>query len=1082
MASPTTLLGSSLAFDRTGQTLVAVEPDAISIVELGPGGQTTRLPIREARAVAAFADQLWIATHDDQLARIDHAGRPLGTVRALPFAARAMFQPAPCGPVAAVWSSNPALALIDDFGQLSATELGDVEIALPLTGRRFVTARGAKLTLPSGLATALPPNTTVLGGAVMADGKSVTLLAAHAGGRQLIVVSLGTGQIAQRCAILSSTVRLAIRRGLAIVQLESQVFRILDLHAGRELGTLRFDHDVDDFAVDPNGQRLAVRAGHGAIELHQLVDLLRRPVATIQAPPAAEPPDTISRDPTVEPDVITSAPRVEQPGSETSDDDRIARMLRRVAADIRGTRTIVSGGPEAIVRASDPALDPLPPRATAGLRGPLVCPALTALDPRSRPTEIDRALARHQLGRELRRVALWTLWAIAAAWDSRKLGYGNEGKHPYELEVGAILGMNQGFAGDYLAAAREQLAEHEHAIAGDVRWRAIETPIGAMTGELGLDPLAVDIVLVIAAAALWGEIARLYGILANDTGRATVDELLVQQVLEARHDRHSVAAALDPRGSLVRLGIVHMAAKRARPFAELTVDPVVLDRLRAVEPDLGPATTVRSADRDLASLDVPREVLEAALSALARPLPSADQSARGARIVVRGRVGSGRRTLSCTLAAQAGRDIAVIDALALPRAAELFVAELRRALQRAQLTGLVPCVVHLAEVAFDERPARDVAAEPLRLHPGSLLVIASPDETVPLGPGHLSIELAVLAETERRAVWTRALAEASLAVADVDALAARYKIGPGVIRRAVAAARDGVRVSDGDASPGIEAYIRQTRDTRLGQYARRVARLASWSSVVFPPDILDSLRELVARVRYGRQVYETWGMNRTMATSRGLTALFQGQPGTGKTLVAGVIARELGLDLYQVDLSKVMSKWIGETERNLATIFDAAEDGQVILLFDEADSLFAKRTEVRSSNDRYANLEVNYLLQRLDSFEGIAILTTNSGGSIDQAFKRRLSFRLSFPFPDEETRAELWRAHLPPELPTTGPLTLDTLARKYQLSGGYIRNACLRAAFLAAQDETSLHQHHLERAVALEFAELGKLSHSGAID
>ena len=151
-------------------------------------------------------------------------------------------------------------------------------------------------------------------------------------------------------------------------------------------------------------------------------------------------------------------------------------------------------------------------------------------------------------------------------------------------------------------------------------------------------------------------------------------------------------------------------------------------------------------------------------------------------------------------------------------------------------------------------------------------------------------------------------------------------------------------------------------------------------------------------------------------------------------------------------------------------------------MFDEADSLFAKRTEVRSSNDRYANLEVNYLLQRLDAFGGIAVLTTNSGNTIDQAFKRRLSFRLSFPFPDEDTREQLWRAHLPPELPVTGPLTLDTLARKYQLSGGYIRNACLRAAFLAAQDETSLHQHHLERAVALEYAELGKLSNGGAID
>jgi hypothetical protein len=255
---------------------------------------------------------------------------------------------------------------------------------------------------------------------------------------------------------------------------------------------------------------------------------------------------------------------------------------------------------------------------------------------------------------------------------------------------------------------------------------------------------------MIAAGALWGEIARLYGILVNDAGRAIVDELLVKQVLAPRYDRHSVAAALDPRGSLVRLGIVHVAAKRARPFAKLTVDQVVLDRLRAVEPDLGPAITVRTTDRDLSSLDIQRDVLEVAVAALAQALQSADRSSNAVRIAVRGMVGSGRRTLSCALAARAGRDIAVIDALALPRAADLFVAELRRSLRRAQLTGLVPCIAHLAEVSFDEHPACEVAAEPLRLHPGPIVVIASPDETVPFGPGHISIDLPLLAETERR--------------------------------------------------------------------------------------------------------------------------------------------------------------------------------------------------------------------------------------------------------------------------------------------------------------------------------------------
>jgi SpoVK/Ycf46/Vps4 family AAA+-type ATPase len=199
-------------------------------------------------------------------------------------------------------------------------------------------------------------------------------------------------------------------------------------------------------------------------------------------------------------------------------------------------------------------------------------------------------------------------------------------------------------------------------------------------------------------------------------------------------------------------------------------------------------------------------------------------------------------------------------------------------------------------------------------------------------------------------------------------------------------------------------------------------------------------------------------------------------------MVAGLIASELGLDLYQIDLSRIVSKWVGETEKHLSALFAAAEAGHAVILFDEADSLFSKRTDVKSSNDRYANLEVNYLLQRIDSFDGIAVLTTNFGSAIDPAFRRRVSFRLSFPFPDEEAREQLWRVHLPARLPIAGELDLGALARRFQLAGGYIRNACLRAAFLAAQEETTLAQRHLERAVQLEYQQVGKISTSGPVE
>jgi SpoVK/Ycf46/Vps4 family AAA+-type ATPase len=229
-------------------------------------------------------------------------------------------------------------------------------------------------------------------------------------------------------------------------------------------------------------------------------------------------------------------------------------------------------------------------------------------------------------------------------------------------------------------------------------------------------------------------------------------------------------------------------------------------------------------------------------------------------------------------------------------------------------------------------------------------------------------------------------------------------------------------------------------------------------------------------------VFEDWGFDAKLTSARGLTALFYGPPGTGKSMVAGLIARELGLELYRIDLSRVVSKWLGETEKNLAEVFDAAEDGQVVLLFDEADALFARRTEVKSSNDRYANLEVNYLLQRLDSFEGVAILTTNLDGSIDPAFKRRMSMRLQFPFPDEDIRKRLWAAHIPNATPVASDLDFGELARRFPLSGGYIRNSALRAAFIAAQERRPLAQEHLLRAIALEYRELGAIATNGRLE
>jgi SpoVK/Ycf46/Vps4 family AAA+-type ATPase len=253
---------------------------------------------------------------------------------------------------------------------------------------------------------------------------------------------------------------------------------------------------------------------------------------------------------------------------------------------------------------------------------------------------------------------------------------------------------------------------------------------------------------------------------------------------------------------------------------------------------------------------------------------------------------------------------------------------------------------------------------------------------------------------------------------------------------------------------------------RLEMLAERIAPTAGWEDLILPEMQMLALRQLAAQSRNRMTVYERWGFSASGRRGLGLSALFSGPSGTGKTLAAEVLAADLRLDMYRVDLSAVVSKYIGETEKNLKQVFDAAETGGVLLLFDEADAIFGKRAEVKDSHDRYANIEVGYLLQRMESFQGIAVLTTNTKASLDKAFQRRLRFSVDFPFPDAAHRAAIWARVFPERTPTEA-LDAAKLA-SLNMSGGNIRNIALNAAFLAAEEGSSVRMEHLLQATQLE--------------
>ena len=231
---------------------------------------------------------------------------------------------------------------------------------------------------------------------------------------------------------------------------------------------------------------------------------------------------------------------------------------------------------------------------------------------------------------------------------------------------------------------------------------------------------------------------------------------------------------------------------------------------------------------------------------------------------------------------------------------------------------------------------------------------------------------------------------------------------------------------------------------------------------------------MCARVRHGPLVHDRWGFDRALAGNQGLVALFAGPPGTGKTMAAEIVANALALELYKIDLAHVVSKYIGETEKNLDSVFNAAERASAVLFFDEADALFGQRSAVRDAHDRYANIEVAYLLQKIEQYEGVVVLATNLAGNMDEAFLRRLAFRVEFPFPDEEQRAAIWRRVFPVATPLADDVDLDFMATQYRFVGGNIRNVALAAAFLAAAEGRPVGLGHLLQAVRREFQKMGK--------
>jgi hypothetical protein len=570
-----------------------------------------------------------------------------------------------------------------------------------------------------------------------------------------------------------------------------------------------------------------------------------------------------------------------------------------------------------------------------------------------------------------------------------------------------------------------------------------------------------------------------YRYLASDpTCRSLDARLLAMLVYDTAESRAEMSRDLAPTSPLLLYRLIELDEtagtydsvlfRRLRPAARL-VQLLAGDRSQ-LDPQLSDVAELRGGPVEAL---FPDAMIARAAAALASP---------EALLVVQGVRGVGKRLLLQAAAARIGRKLLLLRGAPLAAMATGQLRPvLRSILRECRLLDAIPVIPDLSDAIVQQGERDEVPAFVTLLaaeHEGAMAITLGRDRMPRLDFRPLvQFSLEVPPLDQRALLWRRHVPD--LPEAAAETLAMRFAAPGGVIALAARAARSERAAEAGPPDlAALDVAVRNQLHDRLVRLGRKLDCVSELADLVIDDETAASLQEVINSIRVRRKVRESWGFR----GAAGVSVLFSGSPGVGKTMSATVIARQLGLAIYEIDLSRVVSKWLGETEKNLGEVFDAAEPGHAVLLFNEADSLFGKRTsEVKSSNDRYANMETNYLLQRLEQFGGLAILTTNLSGAVDPAFRRRFAYDVQFTFPDREMRAELWRRVIPRTVEVSN-IDFDELGDRFELSGGFIKVAAERSAFQAAAAGTPMSMEGVVETVLRMYRERGKLTAVGRLE
>ncbi|WP_219837888.1 AAA family ATPase [Paenibacillus sp. R14(2021)] len=610
-----------------------------------------------------------------------------------------------------------------------------------------------------------------------------------------------------------------------------------------------------------------------------------------------------------------------------------------------------------------------------------------------------------------------------------------------------------------------------------------------LASRFGLGELEQRVVMLALAPELHRKYDKLFGFLQDDvTCKLPTMDLALKLLCSSEKERYEARSAFQGESGLRRWLLAAdedtAATLLARP---LKLDPRIVSFLLEAEPFDGrlDGWVERWSQSEEAGQLQPLLVGSSIQAEMRRTAELHEDEEKPVVLHVWGQSGTGKRLQAQHLAASLGRPLLLLDASRLDGERGAFYELLNQLFREAKLTHAIPAIAggdHFMGQEGKLSGCRTALAQWVA-RTGGLLLWLSQERAhyseLPLPKQALivQVKLEPPAIEEQRMLWRTWSEGDQASAAAAEAMADKFRFAPGQISRALSHAN---RLAAHDGSDAVtEAHLEQGAAAQLNheleKKARRLNPRYTWDDLILPHEPMELLQQASNMMKFRRQVYGSWGFDSKLSYGKGLSMLFAGPPGTGKTMAAEVVAKELRLEAFKIDLSQVISKYIGETEKNLHEIFKEAQRTNAILFFDESDALFGKRSEVKDAHDKYANVETAYLLQKMEEYEGISILATNFQQNIDDAFMRRINIVVKFPFPDAEHREKLWRSMFPAATPLSADVDFTALASRIEVAGGNIKNIVLTAAFMAASEGRQVGMRELVASARQELKKTGKI-------